>query len=86
MTPSELKAKHEQHHPESQFFARESMRFFGDTMTNYGVRAVQVRVNRHSPKTIDGFELYRKRPVKHGLQSSAYFSAHTFARVYSIDD
>jgi len=60
----------------SLFFDRDSMRFFGDTMRNYGVR---------DGGTIDGmpvWELYRRRAVKHGLKSSAYFDKVTFERVF----
>lgn len=60
---------------ESFFFTRDTMKFFGDTMRNYGVRAA----------TIDGravWELYRKRPVKHGMTDSAYFSQDEFRRVF----
>ena len=38
MNASKLKALHLLHSPESQFFARETMRFFGDTMQNFGVK------------------------------------------------
>ena len=38
MNASKLKALHLLHSPESQFFARETMRFFGDTLQNFGVR------------------------------------------------
>lgn len=73
MTPSQLK-----YHVEdtgSQFFTRSSMRFFGDTMRNYGCR--QTVLNGQPV-----YELYRRRPVKHGLKSSAYFDATTFQRVH----
>jgi hypothetical protein len=64
----------------SNFFSRSSMKFFGDTMRNYGVCSAEV-------KTWDGekvkvWELYRKHPVKHGLDSSAYFNKSTFERVH----
>lgn len=38
MTPSELKHKIEQTGEEPYFFTRETMRFFGDTMANFGCR------------------------------------------------
>lgn len=71
MTPSELKRQIEEHGHEPYFFSRDTMRFFGDTMANYGVRKYNA----------DILELYRKRPVKHGLKDSAYFCAKTFKRV-----
>lgn len=59
----------------SHFFTRASMKFFGDTMRNYGTRAAIVgdRV---------AVELYRRRPVKNGLRDSAYFDATTFERIH----
>lgn len=59
----------------SYFFDRATMKFFGDTMANYGTYGT----------TIGGravIALYRKRPVKYGLQSIAYFDAVTFEQVY----
>ena len=70
MSPSELKYNHEQHNPNSHFFTRSTMQFFGDTMRNYGC--------------YDGgnvWVLWRKSPVKHGLQSSTQFSKDTFKRI-----
>ena len=67
MPPSELKALYERHNPDGHFFERSNMRFFGDTMKNYGC--------------CDGGEvwvLHRKRPVKHGAQGNAYFCKKTF--------
>jgi len=64
-TPSDLKYLcHEE--LADKYFSRSTMKFFGDTMRNYGVR-------RH---WVDGdlfIELHRKRPVKHGLCTSRYF-------------
>ena len=71
MTASELKRLHEQHNPHSYFFTRESMRFAGDTMKNYGVCEYDA----------DHWELYRRRPVKYGLKTCAYFRKDTFERV-----
>lgn len=68
MNASELKYQHMRLHPDSHFFDRKTMQFFGDTMRNYGV-------TRHASGC---WELYRKRPVKYGLQSSAYFDPETF--------
>ena len=75
MTPSDLKFLHERVEPESYFFTRKTMSFFGDTMRNFGVCNVRLR-HKYGPETgqeFDGYELYRRRPVKHGLQSSHYF-------------
>jgi len=66
MTPSQLKQLHLKHDPESYYFTRDTMSFFGDTMANY-------RVITHE----SFYELARKRPVKDGNQSSSYFSKDT---------
>jgi hypothetical protein len=81
MTPSELKSKHLENVPQSCFFKRRTMAFFGDTMKNYGVTGPQ-QVHTHSGEVVQAFELYRKRPVRHNLQSSAYFCSTTFRRVF----
>jgi hypothetical protein len=67
MTASELKALHLSREPDSHFWDRKTMRFFGDSMANFGVRRVE-----HA----DGpaWQLYRRRPVRHGLQASHYFT------------
>jgi len=71
MTPSELKARILASGNNPHFFDYKTMRFFGDTMRNYGVRSVG-----------DAWELYRKRPVKHGLKSSHFFSKSDFSKVH----
>lgn len=71
MTPSELKYEYQRHNINGTFFDRDSMKFFGDTMSNYGCRS----------EVIDGVEcwaLWRKRPVKYGKQSTAYFAKTDF--------
>ena len=73
MNKSELKANVDA--TGSHFFERDSMKFFGDTMKNYGVRSASV-------DTCECWELYRIHPVKHGNQKSAYFRKDTFERVH----
>ena len=85
MTPSELKYQVEIHGEEPHFFDRKSMKFFGDSMRNYGVRKATITTNLREPHT-EVWELYRKRPVLHGLSSSAYFRADTFARCFKERD
>lgn len=51
------------------------MRFAGDTMANYGLHVVE---NSEGNKL---FELYRKKPVKYGLQKSVYFDVVTLRKV-----
>lgn len=65
-TASDLKRFVENGSNDPYFFTRDTMRFFGDTMRNYGIRW-----HDHKGGIV---ELYRRRPVKHGLQSSAYFA------------
>ena len=81
MNASELKYHVETANPNSKFFSRENMRFAGDTMANYGVRSATV--DTWFEEGVDVWELYRKHPVKHGLQSSAYFCKETFRQVHS---
>lgn len=81
MTPSELKALHEQHNPSSSFFSRDSMRFHGDTMQNYGVCAAMLHSD-DGRAPVQAWELFRRRPVKFGQHSSAFFDAMTFKRIH----
>jgi len=62
------------------FFTRKTMKFFGDTMANYGCFSGTVTKDK---KEIDVWVLWRKNPVKHGLNSSAYFDKKTFERVFA---
>jgi hypothetical protein len=82
MTPSELKAKVSatgSHHFESK-----TMKFFGDTMRNYGVRSKTILIPTDGVRQIgkEVWELYRRHSVKHGLTSSAYFDKETFECVF----
>lgn len=87
MTPSELKFNVE--NTGSNFFSRSSMKFFGDTMKNYGVGKVVIKHHwsdagswLDTPIDKDCWELFRKHAVKHGLRSSAYFDCITFERIF----
>ena len=81
MTPSDLKYTILDHNPGSFFFERKTMKFFGDTMANYGVRAKPVTVENSRGIEHTCWELYRKRPVKHGLVDSTFFDTTTFQRI-----
>lgn len=91
-TASDLKAFVQAAGHESHFFDRKTMAFFGDTMRNYGVRKTTINTNydkdgdfvSESGAPREVFELYRKLPVKNGLQNSSYFDATTFKRVFSV--
>ena len=80
MNASRLKALHIEYNPESHFFDRKSMQFFGDTMRNYAVSKKTVNVQTREG-IIECWELRRLRAVKHGLNSSAFFNIHTVERV-----
>lgn len=82
MNASQLKNAYENNNPEGRFFTRGNMKFAGDRMTNYGVRKTTVLDIRDT--SVDCFELYRKKPVKFGLQSCSYFDCQTFKRVITL--
>ena len=75
MTPSELKYHIESRDETSHFFNRKTMKFFGDTMANFGVRSAE-------RNGVAVWELYRKRPVKNGLDSSHFFDKRDFRIVF----
>jgi hypothetical protein len=76
MTPSKLKWEVQNTNTDKYFFTRDTMKFFGDTMSNYGVRAKPVMVNGQTC-----WELYRRRAVKNNIIDSAFFDVITFKRV-----
>lgn len=82
MNAYELKDKVEAANEDGHYFTRCTMKFFGDTMRNYGVRSRPVEVTRYDGTTARCWELYRRKPVKHGMQASAFFDCETFIRVH----
>ncbi len=78
MTVNELEQATQETSP--YFFTRDTMKFFGDTMANYGVRSAVV--NTWTQENVEVWELYRKRAVKHNMQNSTYFNKETFKRVH----
>lgn len=84
-TASDLKAFIESSGHDPYFFDRKTMKFFGDRMSNYGVRKPAPIVTIGGA-TVQAYELYRRKPVKHGLRKSAWFDAATFARVFPAND
>ena len=86
MTASELKYQHEQHNPNSNFFNRESMKFFGDTMANYYVPAKTVLVETYTDGAHQCYELQRRNKTPKGASNSAYFDVCTFKKVISKRD
>lgn len=87
-TASDLKFHVEQSGRCPHFFDRDSMKFFGDRMANYGVRKPAPLICGYGEtlRTVQAIELFRRRPVNHGLQESAYFDAVTFERVHPAKD
>ncbi len=79
-TASDLKYHVEQ--TGSHFFDRKTMRLFGDTMANYGVR--RTTIDTPTGKNVDVYELYRRRPTKFGTNSSAYFRVDDFTQVFHL--
>ena len=80
-TAADLKHAVEQAGNCPHFFTRDSMKFFGDTMKNYGVKQPREITNTLG-ETFQAYELTRRHPVKHGLRESAYFDAETFNRIH----
>ena len=81
VTASQLKMRHEYNHSDSHFFDRSTMKFFGDTMSNYYVPRKTVLIDTYSESNIECYELQRRRPVKHGLCKSAFFAVDDYRRV-----
>ena len=67
MTSSELKRNYQINSPYGLFFHRANMKYFGDTMKNFGVI-----------KHVDCYELYRKKAAKCGFIRSWFFNKETF--------
>jgi hypothetical protein len=57
------------------------MRFFGDTMSNYGVRSSKI-IRQFDNINVECWELYRKNPVKYERQKSAYFNKESYKREF----
>jgi hypothetical protein len=86
MTASELKTIYERNNPGGHFFDRDTMRFFGDTMRNFGVRdGGKVRtLTENGVEEAAVWDLYRKRPVLGGLHGHCrYFSKDTGSEIFT---
>lgn len=81
MTPSQLKYHYEEK-VDGYFFSRKAMKFFGDSMRNYGVCSAEITDS--AGDKIEVWELYRKRPVKMGVKNSTYFDKKTFKIRYDF--
>jgi len=89
MEVKELIARVEAAGHEPHFFTAKTMRLFGDTVSNYGVRSAVITVEYDAQgeylgdgkaQDIEVWELYRKRPVNGGLTKSAYFDKVVFSQ------
>ena len=81
MNATELKFNYIQKNQTNYFFDRKSMKFFGDTMRNYGVCSKPVIIKSHSGNSVECWELFRKKPVIGRLKSSSFFDINTFQRI-----
>lgn len=79
--PSQLKREVINAGNEPYFFAPKTMRYFGDTMRNYGVRK-PVEIETNLGEIVKAYELFRKRPVRGGRTESSWFHADSFKCVY----
>ena len=75
MTASGLKDLYEKNNPQGYFFSPRTMRFFGDRMSNFGVRSAVVKSRGEKGMIeVEVWDLYRKKSVRgisHG--HCAYF-------------
>lgn len=95
MKASELKQKVIEAGHEPFFFSPKTMKCFGDTMSNYGVRSAKITVEYDTDgeylgdgkaQEVEVWELYRKRPVSGGEQGSAYFDKVVFSQRFPKRD
>jgi hypothetical protein len=69
MTASKLKYLYEKNNPDGHFFDRATMRFFGDTMRNFGVAdgGKMKTLTDDGIVEVEVWDLYRKKPVNGGM-------------------
>lgn len=83
MTASTLKHWHEYHNPDSLFFSRDSMKFAGDTMSNFYVPAGVVEVETFTGDKYTCYELVRRHRTSKGMPPTTfYFDTETFKRIH----
>jgi hypothetical protein len=86
MTAAGLKALYKRNAPEGHFFDRATMRFFGDSMRNFGVRdGGKVKTaGENGIEEAEVWELIRKRPVQCGRHGHlAYFRKDSGREVFT---
>lgn len=69
ITVSQLKALHEKHSPDSCYFDRDTMKFFGDTMSNLAVIADTCYDWHDKVDNIPCYRLVRKTTTRKGAPS-----------------
>lgn len=74
MRPSEIKAAYQQLQPEGHFFDRGTMKFFGDTMSSFGVRTIGA----------DTY-LYRKPTARVNVFGNWKVAGRTFFNAWRFD-
>ena len=85
LTASDLKFHYEQAQG-GHFFDRGSMKFFGDTMSNFGVRAQTEFVQTYSQEEpIECYVLYRRKKTSKGMYKSAYFACSDFKLIHKAE-
>lgn len=80
MTASRLKLQYE-HYVNGHFFTRNNMKFSGDTMSNFYVRAKPVEITAIDGNVHTCWELTRIKPVKGGNYGIFFFDTTTFEQV-----
>jgi hypothetical protein len=88
MTVSELKYLYEKNNPSGHFFDRSTMRFFGDTMRNFGVSdGGKIKtLAENGMEEVEVWRLYRRRPVKCGLHGFCrYFRKDSGSEVFTYE-
>ena len=87
MTPSELKYNVEYSNHEPYYFTRRTVKFFGDTMANFGCYSDKIVDNR-TEKPVDVWVLYRKHRTSKGAPCGpcSYWDKQTFKRVFKRED
>lgn len=70
----------------SNFFSKDAMKFFGDTMANYSVPKNPITITDSQNNKVEVYQLKRKNPVKNGLHSTTYFNSKTFTSVFAKDE
>ena len=88
---SDIKYMYELNNPDGHMFDRKTMKFFGDTMSNFHVpikhkKAVVISVDSYTETGVQCYILERRHAVKGGLNKPFYFEVGTFRRVLSKDN